>query len=575
MKKIYFTLFSTLILGGIMVSCSEGFLEQPPIGTYGEETLKTKAGVEGVLIGAYANLDGKWDGTRDNQWGMSGTNWVYGTILGGDAYKGSDPGDQPPLNQLERHEPLPTNVYLLNRFTLLYDGIDRANDALRLLAEVPEIEEADRERIMGEARFLRGHYHFEAKRMWNRVPYIDEYITDYRVPNDRDIWPDMEADFKFAMDHLPPVQVDVGRANQWAAAAYYAKVLIYQEKYAMARPVLDEIMAYGVTADGIPYGLNESFHDNFRAATKNSRESVFAIQYSVNDGANGQNGGAVDVLNFPYGGGPGTCCGFLQPSQSLVNAYRVDDQGLPFLDTFNDQDVKNDQGLRSTDPFTPDTAPLDPRLDWTVGRRSIPYLDWGPHPGQAWIRDQVNGGPYSPKKNVYYKSEEGQNTDGSGWTKGFTANNYPLIRYADVLLWAAETEAQLGNLEQATEYVNRIRKRAAHPEGWVKNPDGTPAANYKIGLYPIFSDKASALKAIQFERKLELAMEGHRFFDLVRWGIASQELNAYLRIESERRQYLKGATFEAGKDEYFPIPEQAIIQSAIDGVPTLLQNPGY
>jgi hypothetical protein len=281
------------------------------------------------------------------------------------------------------------------------------------------------------------------------------------------------------------------------------------------------------------------------------------------------------VLNFPYGGGPGTCCGFLQPSQSLVNAYRVDEQGLPFLDTFNDQDVKNDQGLRSTDSFTPDTALLDPRLDWTVGRRGIPYLDWGPHPGQTWIRDQVNGGPYSPKKNVYYKSEEGQNTDGSGWTKGFTANNYTLIRYADVLLWAAETEAQLGNLDKATEYVNRIRKRAAHPEGWVKNPDGTPAANYKIGLYPLFPDKTSALKAIQFERKLELAMEGHRFFDLVRWGIAAQELNAYLRAESERRQYLKGATFEAGKDEYFPIPEQAIIQSAIDGVPTLQQNPGY
>lgn len=277
-------------------------------------------------------------------------------------------------------------------------------------------------------------------------------------------------------------------------------------------------------------------------------------------------------MNFPYNGGPGGCCGFYQPSQSLVNSYKVDPiTGLPLLDTWNSTDVKNDQGLKSTDPFTPETGPLDPRLDWTVGRRGLPYLDWGNHPGNDWIRDQNNGGPYAPKKNVYYKRQEGSLTDKSFWTNGVTANNYTIIRFADVLLWAAECEVEIGSLVNAMNYVNQVRSRAANPNGWVKNSSGSPAANYMVGLYLVFPDQAYARKAVRFERKLELAMEGHRHFDLVRYGTAATELNAYMAKEKQYRTYFNGKSFTAGVSEYFPIPQSQIDLSK----GTLKQNPGY
>jgi hypothetical protein len=236
--------------------------------------------------------------------------------------------------------------------------------------------------------------------------------------------------------------------------------------------------------------------------------------------------------------------------------------------------VKNDEGLKTSDPFTPETGSLDPRLDWTVGRRGIPYLDWGPHPGIAWIRDQVYSGPYAPIKNTYKKSQEGVLTDKSFWTNGVTANNYTLIRFADVLLWAAESEVEIGSLAKATDYVNQVRKRAANPAGFVKKADGTAAANYKIGLYPVFTDQTTGRKAVHFERKLELAMEGHRFFDLVRWGEAQTSLQAYVNYESTLRTFLKGVTFKPTAI-YFPIPQTQIDQSSADGKATLKQNPGY
>jgi hypothetical protein len=239
-------------------------------------------------------------------------------------------------------------------------------------------------------------------------------------------------------------------------------------------------------------------------------------------------------------------------------------------------EVTNDQGLLSTAPFTPYQGPLDPRLDWSVGRRGIPYLDWGPHPGAAWIRDQAYAGPYSPKKTAYYKAEERTNTDVTNWTSGLTAINTNLMRFADVLLMAAEAEVEVGTLERARELVNMVRTRAANPEGFVKKADGTPAANYVIGAYPTpWTSKDVARTAVQLERRIELAMEGHRFFDLVRYGRAAETLNAYLAVEKTRRQYLQGATFRKGVNEYFPIPEQQIVLSSSNGQPTLTQNPGY
>jgi starch-binding outer membrane protein, SusD/RagB family len=194
-------------------------------------------------------------------------------------------------------------------------------------------------------------------------------------------------------------------------------------------------------------------------------------------------------------------------------------------------------------------------------------------PGEPWVRN-VAYGTYAPKKNVYYKKDEGSLSTGTGWTKAPVANNYNIIRFADVLLLAAEAEVEAGSLDKAREYVNIVRKRA-QTGGIVKTADGKPAANYKVGLYETaWTDKAAARSAVYFERKIELAMEGHRFFDLVRWGIAQTEINAYIKNEGRKKSYLNGKTF-GEKNLYYPIPQSEIDNSASGGAPTLKQNPGF
>jgi hypothetical protein len=347
---------------------------------------------------------------------------------------------------------------------------------------------------------------------------------------------------------------------------------MFQRKFPLAKPLLDSII------NSTKYKL-VNYADNFNPEKRNSDETIFSVQMSVNDGSGGMNGNYGDVLNFPHiDGGSTSCCGFFSPSQWLVNHFKTDPvTGLPDLDHFNDTNVKHDNGLASTDSFTPDTISLDPRLDWTVGRRGIPYLDWGTHPGKAWIRDTNLGGPYSPKKNVYYKSHQGVLTESPSWTSGMTTNNVNLIRYADILLWAAEVEIEIGILAKARDYINQVRARTADPSGWVKNSSGpfAPyAANYKIGLYPSnIWNVEFARKALRYERVLELAMEGHRFFDLVRWGIADIEIPAYKLKEKDRRPYLNELNFKKGCSEYFAIPQLQIDLSAgADGVKQMSQS---
>jgi hypothetical protein len=585
MKKLIYSILCLSVVGLITYSCSKSFLERTPKGILDENTLANKKGVEALLIGAYSVLDGFIDGGGIflGGWPSAGSNWVYGGVAGGDAHKGTDGGDQPDINPIERFESNATNGYYNTKWSVVYEGVTRCNSVLKTMAKATDISASDVTRITGEARFLRGHYHFEAKKMWKNVPYVDEKVTDFKVPNDKDIWPQIEADLKFAYDNLPEVMNAKGRVNKWAAGAMYAKALLYQGKFAEAKAVFDLVYSNGKNAQGQKFALLPRYHMSFNAETENSTESVFAVQYSVNDGApDAANGGWGEVLNFPYNSGPGGCCGFYQPSQDLVNAFQVDANGLPFLDTYNSNEVKNDQGLTSAQPFVPTTAALDARLDWTVGRRGIPYLDHGKHPGADWIRLQSYGGPYSPIKNVFTKAEKDKLSDKSFWTSGVTATNYTLIRFADVILMLAECEVEVGSLEKARQLVNEVRARAANPAGFVMD-GAVPAANYQVGLYTNpWTDKAVARKAVRFERRLELGMEGHRFFDLVRWGEAKATLDAYFRYVSgtsnpsinNKRTYLAAPSvpvFTAGKHEYFPIPQRQIDLSS----GTLKQNPGY
>jgi hypothetical protein len=602
-----YLIFSGMMLALTLAACKKDFLVSTPLGSTSENTLANKAGVEGLLIGAYSMLDGiggpaDVDGTPFSQ---SVSNWVFGGVASDDAHKGSTDDDQSDIANIEKYAVNSANVYLEGKWLPLYTGIQRANDVIRTMAKVTDgsITAAEESEMTAEARFLRAVYHIEAVKIWKNVPYVSDSVSyendNYYISNTEPIWPRIEEDLQFAIDNLNETQSEKGRANTWAAKAFLAKAYMFQHKFPEAKTLLADIIENGKTSSGEAYDL-VTFADNFNPLKKNNAESVFAVQMSVHDGSAGaDNGNIGDILNFPYGG-PTTCCGFYQPSFSLVNSYKTDAAtGLPLLDTWNNSDVKNDQNIRSDQPFTPYDGTLDPRLDYTVGRRGIPYSDWGIMPGQAWVRAQSQGGPYLPRKNIVTKASSATTADiGQGWgVNQANSINYVMIRFADVLLWAAEVEVEIGDLNKAEQYVNRVRNRAARPETWVhtyvdnsdpsKGFTNTPAANYKINPYPdgTFAAKGQnyAREAVRFERKLEFAMEGHRFFDLQRYdngtGYMADVLNAYIQHETHipgfNFELLNGAKFTKGKNEIYPIPLRQMDLNVHGGKPVFTQNPGY
>ena len=562
------------LLSMIGYSCKDSFLDVLPTGSLSEAQLTSKAGLDGALIGAYAQLSGL------GNYGAGPSNWVWGSIRGGEANKGTDPGDFKEINPIQQYKYVPTDSYIGDAYRGWFNGVARANNVLALLKKAQSSVKAEDIKVMNaEARFLRGHYYFQLKRSFNMVPYVDETLSVdngiEKTKNDQDLWPKIEADFKTAYDNLPETQTSVGRANKWAAASYLARVYMYQKKFAEAKALFDLIIANGKTTGGKKYGLVPKFTDVFRIGNDNNEESIFAVQATVKSG-DGNNANADLQLNFIQGSDPGTCCGFFQPSFEFVNSFRTDANGLPLLDGSYNSDavaVKNDMGILSNQNFTLDNGSLDPRLDNTVGRRGIPFLDWGVHKGASMIRNQGNAGPYSPKKYIYYKADKDAGlTETGGWGhQTFNALNITIIRYADVLLMAAEAEIEVGSLTKALEYVNRVRTRASNPASFV-TLNGAPAANYKIGLYTSFGDKDVARKAVRFERKLELGMEGYRFYDLVRWGVDVAEINNYIKVDSKYlTPMFEGAVYQA-KHAILPIPQNQI---DLTGADILKQNAGY
>ena len=573
-KNLTFAIVCSL---SITIACSDDFLNVGATGSLSEAQMTSLSGIDGVLIGAYSSLNGTF-GNRFE----APSHWVTGSIAGGEANKGTDPGDYSSINPVQRYETDATQGDLNQLWRGRFDGVSRANSVLKLIAMSETLSAADAARLSGEARLLRGHFYFDLKKHFNNVPYIDETIepSDISdVPNSPGVtWDTIIADFQYAFDNLPATQAQAGRVNKWAALAYLGKAKLYKKDFAGAKSAFDQVIASGVTPSGEKYALLDNYANIYNAEYDNHAEAVMDVEAANNSG-NVANANYFDDLNYPYNtgaDGPGNCCGFFQPSFSLANAFRTVN-GLPRVngeEYTSAGELVTDYGIESSDAFTQDSGPLDPRIDHSIGRRGIPYLDWIAHPGKAWIRAQPYAGPYSPKKYIYYKSQEGSLTDASSWTRGYALMNYTIIRFADVLLMAAEAEIEAGSLDKALDYVNQVRTRAANSAHWVKNPDGSNAANYDIALYSSFPSKDFATKALRMERKLELSGEGHRFFDLVRWGIAADELNKYLPYETSKGLVTKfgGARFTAGKNEYYPIPQTQI---DIQGSDVLSQNPGY
>lgn len=579
-----------------------------PQGTLDSGTLSNASGVEGTLIGAYRTLDCT---NNSSAWGCAASNWVWGSVAGDDSYKGSTNADQPAINDIEGyHWSAPHGQdYIDAKWSIAYEGVARANSTIRLLKQVVAsnpgaFSAADAAGIQGEALFLRAHYHFEAYRMWGNIPYYREDDTDFRKANEpaAQVVADLIKDLDAAAALLPtsPRNGNKGRATSWTAKAYKGRVQVYAGQFANAVTTLTDVQKNG------PYALETSF-DHVWTGFKtfsDGPETIWAYQASANDGEpNGNNANFGERLNFPYSGSHFGCCGFNQPSFNLVNFYQVDANGLPLAlsapTTWNTSSAVFKAGS---------LTPVDPRLDWTVGRDSVPYKDWGLYSlKDGWVRDVSNGGPYSPKKNAHEKASGAQQVAGGWQPTQQNSVHIHLFRYADMLLLLAEALVETNDLQGARTIVNQIRTRASktaqgcgaasdnnvvakfptcagHPEMAVPiNDPSITWAVYKVGLYnSAFADQASARAAVRAERRLELAMEGQRLYDLRRWGLAdaSAAINGYINGEGggmEKARISYKATAEAFTQRHllFPIPDIELKLSQVGGKSTLTQNPGW
>lgn len=565
MKKIIYLIFTVVMAS--LASCTDAWFTINPQGEANFATLQNKHGVDLLLIGAYASIDGvSGGGSLQEGWSSCVSNWVWGSVGADDAYKGSNFGDQANINDISQHSLAADNGYVAGHWQYNYDAVVRCNYLMKAINTAVGMSDAEKVQATAQARFLRAHFYTELTQVHGKVPWIDENtVNPTVVPNDHIVWPEIEADMQYAIDNLPITQTDKGRPTKWAAKTYMARIYLQQGKYAQAMPLLQDVYTNG------PFTLVPQFNQNYLIANDNNSESIFEIQFSVNSGFSYFNANNGDALNQPSFK---SISNFHQPSHNLVSAYRVDVNGLPLNPdplTYSAADMLPNDKTGATVAYT---LPVDPRLDWAIARPGVPDYDWGV-PNATWIRDIGNGGPYYFKKSTFLKSEKLVNSSTTG-RPGANANNFRKFKKGHVILWLAECEAEIGSLHNATVLVNLIRNRAKS-SAVVKNVAGTaPAANYLINPYPAdFATQAEARLAIRMEERLEFSGEGNRFFDLVRWGIAAPVLNKYMSVEATVMPQYVGKNFVPGQHEVAPIPLAQIDLSKLDGVSVLKQNFGY
>jgi len=546
----------------VIVSCSEDFTDIDPVGSLSDASLQNATGVDLLLTGTYSLLDGIRNGGPGADWTKSGDNWWL-DVISDDAHKGSTDGDQADLYAIEIFDWGTTNPYFEGKWQALYAGVNRANGVIDLISKSENPTDFDVEHA--QAKFLRAHYNFELTRMWENVSYVSEenYANnEFNQPNSGPLWSQIESDLDFAVNNLPSSRggsySEAGRPIVSTAKAYLGKVQLYQSKFSEALSNLESVINSG------DYALASDYFSNFRSDGENGPGAIFAIQFSAEGGLS-QQGNLGGTLNFNIRAG--LCCGFYQPSIDLANAFKTEN-GLPLLDTYNQTDIANDYGINSDEAHTPHTGPLDPRIDFTVGRRGIDLNGYGPNAGKDNVRAAFGdiSGPFVAKKNFYTAGDD-TNIGTGGWGEQRSGINYHIIRYADVLLMAAEAAVETGNLEKARGYVNQVRQRA------INSPRADSSPNYVIDTYnSSWTDANVARKAVRFERRLELGMEGHRLFDLRRWGTFVDVMNEYIANEARTiTNYGQKSQAAQSKHLRLPIPLNAIDTS--EG--NLSQNPGF
>jgi hypothetical protein len=565
MKKY---IVQALLIAVVVSSCNKA-LDVGPKGTLNEDQVATPEQADGFVIAAYSQLG-------NDEINRAFSMYQYGNIRADDAYKGGGGiNDGDVFHSMETFvNSRPDQWNYDGMWFNIYIGIRRANEGLRVMNKLTETEFPLVKTRKAELRFLRGYWYLMLENLFNKIPYIDETVPsgEYKnVTNDeftRDqILEKIAADFKYAAETLPATQTQIGRANKYAAYAFLAKTKLFQAYkqnethgvISIDQTLLQQVIdaAGQVLASG--YKLEHDFANNFLSgANENGSESIMAVQFSSNDGAGRGRVNFGDMLTVPQGLG---CCDFQKPSQTLMNVFRTNTDGVPLFDNFNQQNVDFDINT------------VDPRVDHTISRPGAP---WKYEPTRlvtdAWSRNIPIYGTYnSMKENVSPACDCFINLS------PFFGNTKTriMIRLADVMLFKAEALIELGRQAEALPLINDLRTRAANSTAKLKRANGQFTSKYNVKTYVpgvnITWDQPTARKAVRFERRLEMALEGGRFFDLMRWGVADQVINSFFDTEKPFRSIYQGAKFTKGRDEFLPVPQNQIFFS--EG--RYKQNPGY
>jgi hypothetical protein len=557
MKKII-----AIFLIASLTGCTKSYLDVAPKATLSQT--QVTGDYEGLVNAAYASLG-------NDHYNTPLSLWPYGDVRAGDAYKGGrDEADIQNFYFLEIFRQVRSDIGEFDgQWFQYYVAISRANAALTSLNSLPDSDPNKKVR-QAEMRFLRGHWYFQLKILFKNIPFIDETVptNEYETTSNKTLsndalWQKIADDFKFAAENLPNAQPQIGRANKYAAVSYLAKTKLYQayeqdENHNVTKINTERLNEVAALCDQVlagPYSLEADFANNFMVGTENGRESVFAIQYSKDDGTMFGRLNFGDVLGTPQGIG---CCDFDKPSQNLVNSFKTNALGIPDFNSFNNSDYEANNTV-------------DPRLNHTV---AMPGHPWKYEPAvvyqESWNRTPDVYGLYASLKQNVKRTQYVQ-------VGPFYANakNKIILRLADVMLWKAEALIELGRQNEALPLINAIRNRSKNSTALLKLSNGDYESKFLIDEYKpgVNCDwtKDFARQALRYERRLEFAMEGNRFFDLVRWGVADITINAYLEKEKDKRKYLKDGAFQKSRDEYLPIPLNQIRFSHN----LYVQNPGY
>jgi hypothetical protein len=571
MNKILFAGLVGCALAATLTSCSNFLEEQVPQATLTQDEVKDPKYIDNVIISAYAGL------VTIEDMNASFSLWNYDT-RSDDAYVGgAEFSDGEPFHRLEKGVGILTRDWNFGSiWGKLYNYLSRVSLSLDVLAAADQNNATIQQRT-AEMKFLRAYGHFQLKRLFKKIPFVnklnmteDDYnnLKNTEYTNDEG-WQQIINDLEDAYKVLPTAQADKGRPTKAAAAAFLAKVYLYKAYHqddAKSHKVtsinseeLQKVVEYTNLAlyTSAGYGLETDMHNNFRPEEQyeNGKEVIWGIQYSKNDGTTWGNLNFSNRLIVPcipkvHDSGND----FYKPSHNLVDAYRTNSNGLPHLDDF-----------AATDYYVGSNETVDPRLFITVGVPGTPYMfnpSYMMNESNVWSR---SGGTYgyfvSLKQNVdpAYTDIYLFNCDNQ-WASSM---NRIVFRYADVLLMRAEAMIQLGQISEAITLINQVRDRAA---GLVKNSvvanyPSKYGVHYAVGKYKDSYSKDEAMKIVKMERRLELAMESERFFDLVRWGDAATVINKFYTDESRTMNFLSGSVFTADENEYLPIPYEQIAAS--------------